>query len=54
MYCFSHYKRELGTQNLRRNLRHVASTYVSAYKVHEKAVSRKVRRVYEWSADILQ
>ena len=31
------------------------STYVCAYNVHEIAVSRarKVRRVYEWSADIL-
>ena len=53
MYCFSHDKRELGRLNLRRNLPRVASTYVCAYNVHEIAVSRKVRRVYEWSADIL-
>ena len=53
MYYFSHDKRELGTYNLRRNLRRVASTYVCMYNVHEIAVSRTVRRVYEWSADIL-
>ena len=38
---------------LRYNLRPVASTYVCVYNMHEIAVSRKVRRVYEWSADIL-
>ena len=53
MYGFSHDKRELGTQNLRRNLRRVASTYICAYNVHEIAVSSKVRQVYEWSAGIL-
>ena len=35
------------------NLQRVTSTYVCKYNVHEIAVSRKVRGVYEWSADTL-
>ena len=43
----AHDKRELGTLNLWCNLPRVASRYVCAYNVHEIAVSRKVRGVYE-------
>ena len=43
----AHDKHELGTSNLRRNLPPVVNTYVCACNVHEIAVSRKVRGVYE-------